>query len=192
MDAEIDAIDRRMATRQADEQKLRVALATYQTRVESAPSREAEMTELMRDYETLKATYTDLLRKSEDSKLAVNLERRQIGEQFKIIDGARLPEKPFSPDRPRIIGMGAVMGLGLGLALVGFLEYRDSSLKTDEDVVVSLALPVLALIPAMVTKAEERASIRRRRLVAVTSVAGIMAAAGAVVWKLQLLERWIG
>ena len=150
------------------------------------------MTELMRDYETLKATYTDLLRKSEDSKLAVNLERRQIGEQFKIIDGARLPEKPFSPDRPRIIGMGAVMGLGLGLALVGFLEYRDSTLKTDDDVVVSLALPVLALIPAMVTKAEERASVRRRRLVAVTSVAGIMAAAGAVVWKLQLLERWIG
>ena len=150
------------------------------------------MTELMRDYETLKATYTDLLRKSEDSKLAVNLERRQIGEQFKIIDGARLPEKPFSPDRPRNIGMGAVMGLGLGLALVGFLEYRDSTLKTDDDVVVSLALPVLALIPAMVTKAEERASVRRRRLVAVTSVAGIMAAAGAVVWKLQLLERWIG
>ena len=88
--------------------------------------------------------------------------------------------------------MGAVMGLGLGLALVGFLEYRDSTLKTDDDVVVSLALPVLALIPAMVTKAEERASVRRRRLVAVTSVAGIMAAAGAVVWKLQLLERWIG
>lgn len=192
MRTEIETIDQRMSTRQAEEQNLRSALATYQARIEAAPSRESDLTELMRDYETLKATYTELLRKSEDSKLAVNLERRQIGEQFKIIDGARLPEKPFSPDRPRLITMGAIIGLGIGLALVALLEYRDSSLKSDDDVVVSLALPVLALIPAMVTKAEERSRLRRRRLAALTSVAAVILAVGAVAWKLDVFERWIG
>ncbi len=92
-------------------------------------------------------SYNDLLRKSESSKLAVNLERRQIGEQFKIIDGARLPEGAVSPNRPKIIALGAALGLGLGLALVAFFEYRDSSMKTDDDVVTALALPVLARLP---------------------------------------------
>lgn len=192
MQAEIQTLDQRMTARQADEQKLRSALAVYQARVEGAPARESELIELMRDYDILKTTYNELLKKSEDSKLALNLERRQIGEQFKIVDGARLPEKPFSPDRPKIMGMGAVMGLGLGLALVALLEYRDTSLKTDEDVVTALALPVLALIPAMVTKAEERARVRRRRLIAMASLACIMVVVGAAAWKLQLLERWTG
>jgi polysaccharide chain length determinant protein (PEP-CTERM system associated) len=192
MEAELKTIDGRLGGRQADEQRLREALAAYQARVEATPARESELTELMRDYETLKATYNDLLGKSEASKLALNLERRQIGEQFKIVDGARLPEKPFSPDRPRIVGMGAVLGLGFGLALVALIEYRDSTLKTDDDVVTSLALPVLALIPAMVTRAEERSRVRRRRLVAVTSVTVAVLAVGALAWKLQLFERWVG
>jgi polysaccharide chain length determinant protein (PEP-CTERM system associated) len=190
--AEIENIDRRLNARLTEEQKLRSNLTIYQARVDAAPSRESELVELMRDYDILKTTYNELLRKSENSRLAVNLERRQIGEQFKIVDGARLPERPVSPDRPRLIGMGAVIGLGLGLALVGLLEYRDSTLKTDNDVVVALALPVLALIPAMVTKAEEKQRIRRRRLIALSSVAALMVVVGAAAWKFQLFERWVG
>jgi hypothetical protein len=111
--------------------------------------------------------------------------------QFKIVDGARLPERPVSPDRPRIISMGAIMGLGLDLAIVVLLEYRDSSLKTDDDVVSALSLSVLALIPVMVTKAEEAATVRRRRLVAVGSFAVFVLVAGAAIWKLELIELWV-
>lgn len=192
LQAEIATLDRRLAQRQSDEEKLRANLNTYQARVEAAPVRETELVELMRDYDILKLSYNDLLRKSESSKLAVSLEQRQIGEQFKIVDGARLPEKPISPDRPRIVTMGAAMGLIFGLALVGLLEYRDSSLKTDADVVSALALPVLALIPPMVTKAEERVMARRRRLTAWASLAMLLVAVGAAAWKLELFERWIG
>jgi uncharacterized protein involved in exopolysaccharide biosynthesis len=192
MRAEIDLIDRRIVARQAEEGRLRNNLSAYQARVDAAPGRETELIELTRDYDILNATYNELLRKNENSKLAVNLERRQIGEQFKIVDAARLPERPVSPDRPRIISMGAIMGLGIGLALVGLLEYRDSSLKTELDVVGSLALPVLALIPAMVTRAEQRGRIRRRRMLAVGSAAVIAIVAGAAAWKLDLFERWVG
>ncbi len=185
-------IDRRIAERRNEEQQLRAKLASYQSRLEAAPARESEMTELMRDYETLKTSYTDLLKKSQSSKLALSLEQRQIGEQFKIVDGARLPERPFSPNRPRVMILGAVAGLGLGLGLVALLEYRDSTYKTDDDVVMALALPVLAMIPAMVTRAEERVRVRRRRLlVGVTVMASVLVAAGLVAWKLRLLEAWM-
>jgi uncharacterized protein involved in exopolysaccharide biosynthesis len=68
-------------------------------RVQAAPGLESQLTELMRDYNTLQEGYTSLLKRSEDAKIAVRMEQRQIGEQFRILDGARLPERPVSPDR---------------------------------------------------------------------------------------------
>lgn len=89
--------------------------------------------------------------------------------------------------------MGLAAGLALGIAIVGFLEYRDTTLKTDADVMVSLSLPVLAVIPAMLT-AGERKRLKRRRLLlfAAGSAAVLLAAAGMVVWKLRIVQEWIG
>ena len=189
---EMESIDRRIAARQREEGRIRTLLDGYQARLEAAPARESELVELTRDYDTIRTSYTELLKKSEASKLALNMERGQIGELFKIVDGARLPERPFSPNRPRIMALGAMLGLGLGLALVGLLEYRDSTFKTDDDVMLALSLPVLAMIPAMVTRAESETRVRRRRLVAITSVCAVVVTGGLLVWKLRLLESWLG
>src|SRR5205823_6121935 len=120
-----------------------------------------EMIALTRDYDTLQKIYTSLLQKGEDAKVAANLERRQIGEQFKVIDAARLPEKAFSPDRVLLNIGSVVVGLFAGFLIVGLLEYKDSSFRTDDDVVAVLALPVLAMVPAIMTRAEQRAAKRR-------------------------------
>ncbi len=92
------------------------------------PSRESELVELTRDYSTLQAAYSSLLTKREDSMIAANLERRQIGEQFRIVDAASTPERPFNQrQRLGVMVSGAAAGLVLGLLLVGLLEFRDSS-----------------------------------------------------------------
>ncbi|HEV8396563.1 MAG TPA: hypothetical protein VGQ37_19915 [Vicinamibacterales bacterium] len=70
---------------------------------------------LIAEHEVLLATYKQMVAHSEASKLAINLERRQIGEQFKIIDGARLPEKPLSRRLFPYLALGALTGLGAGL-----------------------------------------------------------------------------
>jgi uncharacterized protein involved in exopolysaccharide biosynthesis len=67
------------------------------------------------EHEVLTAVYKQLLEKSEATKMAVNLERRQIGEQFKIIDGARLPERPISPRLFPYLALGALAGLAAGI-----------------------------------------------------------------------------
>jgi polysaccharide chain length determinant protein (PEP-CTERM system associated) len=192
MRLEAQRLRRSLEARKAEDERLRRVLGGYAGRVETAPKLESEVTELMRDYDTLQDQYRTLLRKSEDSKIAVNLERRQIGEQFKIIDGARLPERPVSPNRIRFNLMGILAGLGLGIALVALLEYRDTTLKTDEDVVTSLALPVLAVIPAMITTADRRRMKRRRVLLTLSASAAVVLAVVAVVaWRLELLQAWV-
>ena len=44
--------------------------------------------------ESLKATYRDLLMKKEHARLSASVEQVRMGEQFRVIDGARLPEVP--------------------------------------------------------------------------------------------------
>jgi hypothetical protein len=171
---------------------LKRVLASYSVRLEAAPKLESELTELMRDYGTIQSQYETLLKRSEESRIAVNLERRQIGEQFKIIDGARLPERPISPNRLRMNLMGLLAGLGFGIALAALREYRDTTLKTDSDVVTSLALPVLAVIPAMVTALDRRRQRRKRILIGASASLVVVLAAGAVVaWRMQLLQAWV-
>jgi len=69
-------------------------------------------------YEVLKERYKTLLIRSEEARIASNLERRQIGEQYRILDPARLPEAPENPNRVSVTLIGALVGLLTGLALV--------------------------------------------------------------------------
>ena len=153
------------------------------------PGHESELTSLMRDYETLQTSYKNLLGKQQDSKISANLERQQIGEQFKILDAARLPERPYYPNRIRITAIGFGIGLMLGLGIAGFLEYRDTTLRTEDEIVKMLVLPVVAAIPIMIAIAERQ---RNRRNVIVVATASLLLVAGTVAgvaWRFGLLER---
>jgi polysaccharide chain length determinant protein (PEP-CTERM system associated) len=189
MKTEMETLDREIGRKQELQAKLQANITEYQRRAEMAPTRESELVALDRDYGTLQKVYNTLLGKSEDARLAANLEHRQIGEQFKIIDPARLPEQPFSPERVKIAGAGVAGGLILGLALVGFLELRDMTFRTDTDIVSVLGLPVLALVPAIISDAERRAARRVQLIVAVTTVV-VIAAGGGLAWKLRL-QDWL-
>jgi uncharacterized protein involved in exopolysaccharide biosynthesis len=182
MKAEIEKIDKQIATKVETEQRLRAAMATYQKRIEAAPGRDLELTELTRDYRSLQATYQSFLSKKEDSKVAANLERRQIGEQFKILDPARLPERPFSPDRPRFYLMGLAAALGVGLGLAALMEYFDRSMRSEEDVRVALNLSVLATIPVIAGASVTNGS-RRAIAISVTVGAAVVGAV-ALAWRL--------
>ena len=187
---EIQNLDRQIAQKEAEQQRLHGDIATYQRRIAAVPTHESQMTELMRDYETLQNTYTSLLARKEDSKTAADLERRQIGEQFKVLDPARQPERPISPKRPQLYAVGTIFGLLLGLGLTALLEYRDTSLKTEDDVVQTLMLPVLALIPTMAPAREDRAP-RRRRLLMISCAATLLVFLSAfAAWKLDVLA-WV-
>ena len=70
------------------------------------------------EYEVKQATFKDLLTKREESRMAANLERRQIGEQFKVIDQARVPERPIAPDWREYVGIGAAAGAALGVLVL--------------------------------------------------------------------------
>jgi uncharacterized protein involved in exopolysaccharide biosynthesis len=187
LNAEMRGIDVQLERKQAQERQLTETVASYQGKVNAAPTREAELTALTRDYATLQSTYTSLLAKREESKVAANLERNQIGEQFKVLDPARVPERPASPDVLKINLAGAALGLAIGLAIVGLLEYRDTTFKSEQEIRQLLQLPVLALIPMMASDRERRARRRRLMLLSVGAAVLVLSSAVAfVLWKVQV------
>jgi polysaccharide chain length determinant protein (PEP-CTERM system associated) len=182
----LDVMNREIASKEEQEARLREAIALYQQRAQAAPVRETELTDLTRDYQTIQQLYQNLLGKYESSKIAANLERRQQSEQFRVLEPAHLPERPFSPDRARLNLMGAALGLALGLGLTVVLEYFDTSLRSEDDVLLALGVPVLALVPYVVSQ-EEGLKLRRRKMIwGVTAATTAATTAAVVVWMLRL------
>jgi uncharacterized protein involved in exopolysaccharide biosynthesis len=182
--AELEALNKQVLAKETEEQRLRDQMRMYQARADAAPTRESELTELSRDYDTLQKLYASLLAKSEESRMSSSLESRQIGEQFRVIDPARVPQRPFSPNRPRLFGLGALMGFAIGLGLAVLLEYRDTSLKTDDDVLTALTIPVLAMVPIMMTKSDVRRRHRMRLAGGIAATLLVVAAVAAATWFL--------
>jgi polysaccharide chain length determinant protein (PEP-CTERM system associated) len=185
--AELLVVDRQLESSRIESSRLRGVIGNLQMKVDALPSRESELVELTRDYSTLQAAYSSLLMKREDSAIAANMERRQIGEQFRILDPASMPQKPVNQSqRIGVTVSGAVLGLALGVLLIGVLEVKDSSFRREEDVMTKLSLPVLALIPVMRSTRERQVASRRQRWMDVAGTAVLLIAVGAiVVWRLR-------
>jgi polysaccharide chain length determinant protein (PEP-CTERM system associated) len=179
LEGQIAAVDRQLKEYDDQNKRLTSVVTDYQAKIDALPTRESELVELTRDYATLQNSYQSLLAKREESKIAVNLERRNIGEQFRILDPARVPERPFTPNRRSLTLTGAGIGLAVGLLLVGLLEYRDTSFRNDDDVIRALSLPVIAVIPLVRTARERQL---RRRLVSVATALGVVASAAVLAW----------
>jgi len=153
MESQLVATDFEIKRLRDEESKIKVRIGEVHIRVENTPIRELAMVDLTRDYQNLQETYQSLLRKSQEAQQAENLERRQKGEQFKVIDPARIPEKPFKPNIPRILLFGFLLGMCSGFGIAFFREQMDRSFKDAEDLETTLGFKVLANIPEVEKKA---------------------------------------
>lgn len=188
----VDDLQLQLEAAQRDEQfsrsqveQTKKTIAAYRARIDAAPSNESDLATLTRDYSTLQDVYRDLLTKQESAQLAASLERRQIGEQFRVIDPADRPGKPYSPNRPLFDLIGVLAGLGLGLILVTAREYRDHSLRTEADVTQLLSLPVLALVPTFVDPLRRRRLRRRALWCALAGTPALAALALTLFWFMR-------
>ena len=147
--------------------KLRVEM--YQRRVEETPKRVQEMLSLNRDYENLKSLYNSLLKRKLEADISLNMEKKQKGEQFRVIDPAKTPNIPVKPNVKKIILLTLVVGLGLGGGLAYLRETMDTSFKKPEDIEEVLQIPIIASLP-FTYNAKELRRLKRKKILTVASV----------------------
>ena len=157
----------------------------YQARADAAPTRESELTELSRDYDTLQKLYASLLAKSEESKMSAILESAP---DRRTVPRARSGAGPAAPvqSQPAAPVSAWARSSGSPSAWVSpsLLEYRDTSLKTDDDVLTALTIPVLAMVPIMMTKSDVRRRHRMRLAGGIAATLLVVAAVAAATWYL--------
>jgi polysaccharide chain length determinant protein (PEP-CTERM system associated) len=148
--AQLRAMDQAIRDKQATQAELQRQIRSYQAKIQLSPVVEEKFKQLTRDHQTALEFYNQLLTKKNQSEMATDLERRQQGEQFRVLDPANLPERPTFPNRYLFAGGGFGGGLVLGLMIAGLLEFRDKAIQSEADVQFFLELPTLALVPALV------------------------------------------
>jgi uncharacterized protein involved in exopolysaccharide biosynthesis len=127
-------------------------IARYQSRVETAPMIEQQLSSLNREYELEKQQYNSLAERHQSAILAEDLERRRAGEQFTVLYPAYLPSEPSSPDVPKVMFIAIGLGIVLGGGLAFGREYLDRSVHDAGALQSEFELPVLAEIPRIAAR----------------------------------------
>jgi polysaccharide chain length determinant protein (PEP-CTERM system associated) len=163
-------------------------------RINHVPGAEVTLGALDRDYQTKKAQYDALLLQAQTIGLGADAASQQQGEGIQVIDPANLPVRPVAPKRLALMGAGLAVGLAVGLLLAGLFEVpRLLTIQTSEDAAHYTSLPVLMIVPELLTPEQARSIPRRRRLLLVTAFAAMVLAipALALILKLtQVFERF--
>jgi polysaccharide chain length determinant protein (PEP-CTERM system associated) len=157
---QIDLEDGKLRQQQANIQEQIVA---YEKKVANAARREQELLVLTRDYDSTRKNYDSLLARRQQAQLAENLEKRQKSEQFRVLDEARIPTKPWKPQRFKILLAGMGLGLAMGVGAVFLAVYLDQGFHDLEDLEQFTNLPVLATIPLLMTTMEQHKQRLKRR-----------------------------
>ena len=153
METQLIALDLEIQRLKEEEEKIKVQINRYRERIENTPIREQAMANITRDYQNTREAYQILVKKSQEAQQAENMERRQKGEQFKVIDPARVPGKPFSPDIPKILLFSIALGIGSGFGLAFIREQMDNSFRDPEDLEAAIGFKVITSIPKVEKKA---------------------------------------
>ncbi|OIP48289.1 MAG: hypothetical protein AUK28_05230 [Desulfobacterales bacterium CG2_30_60_27] len=150
-------------------------VADYNRRIDLTSRVEGEYKTLMNEKNTTELKYNDLIRKTMEARVSRGLEKEQKGGRFTLIDPARLPEKPFKPNRVAIMLIGVVLGVGAGFGMLAVREFIDESVRSVGALAVATSFPVLGSIPEIETEQDKRNKKRKKMLIWLLIVGGIVA-----------------
>jgi uncharacterized protein involved in exopolysaccharide biosynthesis len=110
--------------------------------------------------------------------MAAELEQRQQGETFRVIEPARLPDRPTGPNRFRLLLVGLALALGASGVAVVLAEQVDTSFRRVDEVRATAPIPVLSAIPRITTEQDRTRQARHRRWATAAVAAGLFVVAG--------------
>ncbi len=154
----LEIIDKELARHKQEQASLQQQIASYQGKVDEVPVLETEMTELTRNYETSQQNYQSLLDKTLSAGISQDLERKQQGERFIILDPAKTPSRPIQPKRlPLMVAAVPLSFLIVSAVVLGVCSLLGKVRSEDE---LKMMLPpkvlVLGTIPPIMSLADTR------------------------------------
>ncbi len=184
--SQIVQIERQIAFKDQEVQQNAGQISILEQKINAIPNVKVALEGINSQYQSAKQKYDDLSKKINDASLQVNRESNAQGETIRVQDPANLPESPVAPKRFMLTGLGAGIGLAIGLFLAALFELpRVFKIQNIEDAKHYTGLPVLASVPPLLSH-DEKVWLRRSHWLRV--MAGVIAAVGAIPLIAMLLQ----
>lgn len=189
--SKIDSTENEVSRLRTRQEEIKTKLAEFERRVSETYQVQRAYDELTRDHENTVAKYRELRSKQLQAELAQNLESENKGESFTLIEPPAVPSKAEKPNRPKllILGLGASVGAGLGLAFL--IEMFFGGVRGYTQVARIVGKSPLVVIPMITTTRElARRKTLRNRWIIVAIILGIISIIAIHFYVINLEVLW--
>jgi polysaccharide chain length determinant protein (PEP-CTERM system associated) len=158
-EAAVAAVQRRLDEARAEQERIEKV-------AQSAPGVLVQAQDLDRDYSVLKRNYQELVTRREATQIAHAADTKTEKIQFRIVDPPQIPILPAAPNRPMLVSIVLLFGVGAGFAVPLALTQIDRSFATIGQL-RNLGIPILGSV--------SRLSLGAARRRAMIQLAGVCA-----------------
>jgi polysaccharide chain length determinant protein (PEP-CTERM system associated) len=173
VESDVRTAERRLAEQQAEVSRIKDLS-------KSAPAVEAEFASLNRDYGVLRKSYDELLSRRESAKLSSSVDSDSQKVQFRIVDPPETPMVPISPNRPLLMSIVLVAGIGVGSAAALLLARMEDCFGTVQSLRDAFTLPVLGSISVNATVNRPGHRLARAATFAISGISLLLVYSGAL------------
>ncbi|SEO57220.1 Uncharacterized protein involved in exopolysaccharide biosynthesis [Salinihabitans flavidus] len=127
-----------------------------ETIIQASPEVEREFNQLTRRLEKLSEQYQVITRNQAEAEMGQMLQTSQQSESFTVLERALVPEHPISPNRKRIVFIGAALSALVALVLMILLELRNPVLRSATQFERQVGIRPIVSIPIVELPGERR------------------------------------
>ncbi|MDQ3179666.1 MAG: hypothetical protein M3Q33_04005, partial [Acidobacteriota bacterium] len=186
-ESQIGQIDGQMKAKDEQLRQNTTQISALEAKINTIPSVKVALEGINNQYLSAKTTYDELLKKRNDANLGYDRANNAQGETIRVQDPANLPQSPVAPKRALLSGLGAAIGLALGLFLAALFEFpRILKIQNIEDAKHYTGLPILASVPPLLSPGEKAWASRVHWLKVIAGIAAALASIPLIIIVLQL------
>jgi polysaccharide biosynthesis transport protein len=154
------SVDNELNKQMKKKDDLQIRINEYNRKSQMSSMVQTEYSKLAQESENTSKQYNDTLSKLTDARVAKEIDDVQLGEKFIVIEEPQVPLKPEKPNRLKILLGGFFLSLCGGLFASIITENLDHTIKSAEQLKRITKVPVLTIIPFVMTDEEKQAAAK--------------------------------
>ena len=171
IDAQIDYISRQVDEAEAE-------LARVSDSIARTPSNAIALEALERDYENIQSQYNAAVSRLARAQTGERIELMSKGQRIAVLEQASVPTDPTGPNRPLVAQAGVLAGFAMAGGLFVLLELLNNAIRRPKEMTTALGITPFAVLSYIETDQERR----RRRLLWILVIGGLIAGVSAAIW----------
>lgn len=168
IESQIAQADEQIRKHEARQAELASQIKFHVAAIGGVPAVQEQVAAATNDLQMASDRYKHLEDRKFGADMFSDVEARQQGERFVLVDPAQPPNEPTTPNRLLIDSIGVGAGLVFSLLVVAIMELLNPAVKTEREVRERLRAPIFGAIPPLTSPSDKR----RRRMWSVLAATG--------------------